>query len=441
MSSIKPTRWAILDCNSFYCSCERLFRPHLIGRPVAVLSNNDGCMISVSKEAKALGLKLGAPVFEVRDLIRRHRVQIFSSNYQLYGDLSRRVMRILDELNPEVIQYSIDEAFINFSHVPVGEEEAWAQELSKKVFRDTGIPVSIGVSTTKTLAKVANRRGKKLGLKSFCLLEPLQVQKVLEETEVGDVWGIGAGSKAKLNLYGIKSAWDFREFQNTPLIRSLLTVTGERLRDELRGIPCVELAEMSEKKMIASTRSFGKRVYECRELEEAISTYVGFACEKLRAQGSVARGLSVMLRTNPFDHVNTYYRSDAQTSLPIYTNDTGLFTKAALTLVRDLFQKGLAYKKAGVFIYDITPNIGRQQDLFQQEEEKAPLMEAMDGINKRWGRGTIRMASCGTGQDWRMLSEQKSNKTQLNWNDLVEVRRESKNYRLFTKPPHRNTQP
>lgn len=427
MLSIKPSssRWAILDCNSFYCSCERLFRPHLRHKPVVVLSNNDGCMISVSHEAKALGLKLGAPVHEVREIIRRHRVQVFSSNYQLYGDLSRRVMRILDELHPDVMQYSIDEAFIDFSHVPWGEEESWADDVCRKVTRETGIPVTIGVGPTKTLAKIASRKAKKENRRALGLLSMERIDECLAVTSVEDVWGIGYGSALKLKNIYLRTAKDFRDYDNTAVIRSLLTVTGERIRDELRGIDCIEPGEMSEKKMISSTRSFGKRVYDRRELEEAVATYVGFACEKLRAQNSVARGLSVMLRTNPFDEKTHYYRNDAQTFLISASSDTGVFTQKAIELVRGLYRAGFAYKKAGVFLFEITPRHEQQLDLLAPElPDRHGLMQAMDVINKKWGRGTIRMAATGTTADWRMLSESRSNKTQLAWNDLVEIKSE-----------------
>lgn len=424
MSSSRKVRWAILDCNSFYCSCERLFRPHLNGKPVVVLSNNDGCMISVSAEAKNLGLKLGAPVHEVKDIIRQHRVQVFSSNYQLYGDLSRRVMHFLDQLHPDVLQYSIDEAFIDFSHLPDGVEEEWASELCRRVKREIGIPVSIGIGATKTIAKVASRRAKKLGTPALALLDAGQLEAVLRETAVGDVWGIGYNSTAKLKSYGMGTAWEFREHQNTPLIRALLTVTGERVRDELRGVSCIEPAEMSEKHMISSTRSFGKRVYDRRELEEAVATYIGFATEKLRAQDSVARGLMVFLRTNPFDEREQFLRTSLQTFLPAYSSDTGVFTTEAVELVRKMFRPGVGYKKAGIFLFDITPRLGMQLDLFAASEERSGLMRTMDDINRRWGRGTVRMAATGTKRDWRMLCEQRSDKTQLHWDDLVEVRRE-----------------
>lgn len=419
-----PERWAILDCNAFYSSCERVFRPHLRTRPVVVLSNNDGCMISVSPEAKLLGLKLGAPVHEVREIIRKHRVHVFSSNYQLYGDLSRRVMRILDELHPDVLQYSIDEAFIDFSHVPPGEEEAWANDVCRRVTRETGVPVTIGIGHTKTIAKLASKRAKKIKQKAMHLADQ-GLETVLRDTPVGDVWGIGHGSELKLKAHNIITAWDFREHPNTALIRGLLTVTGERLRDELRGISCVEPGEMSEKKMISSTRSFGRRVYARSDLEEAVSTYVGFACEKLRAQQSVARGISVYLRTSAFEDRTTYHRNDGQLFLVSASSDTGQFTRAAIDIVRSIYRRDTPYKKAGILLFEISPRAGQQVDLFETEDTRSgPLMSAMDSINKRWGRGTVRMAACGTKQDWRMLCEKRSDKTQLHWHDLVEVKRE-----------------
>jgi DNA polymerase V len=426
-----PERWAILDCNAFYSSCERVFRPHLRTRPVVVLSNNDGCMISVSPEAKLLGLKLGAPVHEVREIIRKHRVHVFSSNYQLYGDLSRRVMRILDELHPDVLQYSIDEAFIDFSHVPPGDEERWAHEVCLRVTRETGIPVTIGIGRTKTIAKIASKRAKKIKQKAMYLADK-DIEAALRDTPVGDVWGIGPGFEAKLKMHNIRTAWEFREHPNSPLIRALLTVTGERLREELRGVSCVEPGEMAEKKMISSTRSFGRRVYDRIELEEAVSTYVGFACEKLRAQNSVARGISVFLRTSAFEDKTIYHRNDGQIFLVSATSDTGQFTRAAIEIVRSLYRRDTPYKKAGIFLFDISPRAGQQVDLFQVEDARtAPLMSAMDSINKKWGRGTIRMAACGTKQDWRMLCEKRSDKTQLQWHDLVEVKAESSVGRLW----------
>jgi DNA polymerase V len=381
-------------------------------------------MISVSNEAKALGLKLGDPVHLNREVIRKNKVEVFSSNYQLYGDLSRRVMRILDELHPDVMQYSIDEAFIDFSHVPVGEEESWAEEVCRKVTRETGIPVTIGVGPTKTLAKIASRHAKKLNRLMFYLHEE-NLPEILPLIAIGDVWGIGYNSAIKLKGIGIKNAWEFRQHPNDALIRALLSVTGERLRDELRGISCVEPGEMSVKKMISSTRSFGRKVYDRQELEEAVSTYVGFACEKLRSQDSVARGIQVYLRTGVFEDKGEYHRGDGQKFLPIASSDTGAFTRQAIAIVREIYRRGVAYKKAGVLLFDLSARKGQQVDLFHQEDDRsAPLMHAMDAINSKWGRGTIQMASCGTAKDWRMLCEHRSNKTQLSWQDLVEVGRE-----------------
>lgn len=419
-STNNPERWAILDCNSFYCSCERLFRPHLRDKPIVVLSNNDGCIISLSKEAKALGIKMGSPIFEVRPLIRKHRVQVFSSHYLLYGNLSRRVMGLLDELNPDVIQYSIDEAFINFSHLPLGAEAEWALELRERVTRETGIPVSLGVGHSKTLAKIANKEAKKLNLKSLTLIDPHLCEEVLRRTPLEEVWGIGPGLSMRLKLLGLESAWDFSQFENVSLIRKHLGIVGERMQAELKGRSCIELGEIETRKMISSTRSFGKKVLGLRELQEAVSTYVGFAAEKLRSQGSVTRGLSVMLRSNPFDE-GVYHRREDQMILPFYTDDTFILTKEATRMVAQLFKEGIGYKKAGVFLFDLSQKNSYQLDLFSQAPRESMLMPVIDKINQRWGRGAIRTASCGTQQDWRMLCEKKSTKTQTSWSDLVEV--------------------
>jgi DNA polymerase V len=417
-----PKRYALVDCNSFYCSCERLFRPELLLRPVVVLSNNDGCIISLSAEAKAVGIKMGAPLHLMKDLIRRHKAAVFSSNYPLYGDLSRRVMSTLDGYTPELDVYSIDEAFMDFSHVPPGEEENYARQVRARVWRDVGIPVSIGIGATKVIAKAASRAAKKQ-LRPAVMLAGKSLEDTFQRLDVGDLWGIGKKSAEKLKAYGMHTAWDLRQQDNTALVRSLLTVTGERIRDELRGIDCIRLTDMAEKQMIASTRSFGQRVYERRELEEAVATYTGFACEKLRAQNCVAGGITVTIRSNPFDQKAIPYQNSAQTHLARVTCDTGDFTAAAIQLVRAIFRPGIAYKKAGIFLWDITPASQTQLDLFGSQNPRTNrLMGTIDAINQRWGRGTVQMAACGTTKDWRMLCEYRSKKTQLAWNDLVEVR-------------------
>jgi len=416
-----PKRYALADCNTFYCSCERLFRPDLRGKPLVVLSNNDGCLISLSTEAKALGLKVGAPMHEAREIIRQHKVAVFSSNYQLYGNLSRRVMATLDEYTPDLEIYSIDEAFLDFSHVPPGDEEAYATQIRARVLRDIGIPVSIGVGRTKVIAKAASRAAKKLGAPAL-YLEGERLESTLRAMDVGDLWGVGRRSADKLHGRGICTAWDLRQHDNTALIRQLLTVTGERVRDELRGVDCIRQTDLAEKRMITSTRSFGKRVFDRRDLEEAVSTFTGFACEKLRGQGSVAGGLTVYLRAGS-SMEGTGITAQVHWDSP--TDDTGTVTREAIALVRALYRGGESYSKAGVFLWDIVPAGQAQTSFFAPPPPQAsPLMGAMDAINLKWGRGTVKMASCGTKQDWRMLCEHRSGKTQLAWDDLVEVRAE-----------------
>lgn len=421
-----PKRYALVDCNSFYCSCERLFRPDLRGRPVLVLSNNDGCIISLSSEAKALKIKMGAPYFQMRELIEKHSVATFSSNYPLYGDISRRVMKTLEDFTPDLTVYSIDEAFLDASHVPPGEEEeAWGSGMRDRIWKEVGIPVTVGIAPTKVLAKIANRQAKKRGLKSMALCAREDITEVLRELPCGEIWGVGRQLAEKLAARHIHTALEFREHPNDLLIRSLLTVTGERIRDELRGIDCVEQTDLAEKKMIASTRSFGRRVFDRRELEEAVSTYVSFACEKLRRQKSVAGGVMVSLQIKRPGEEHSSYEA-LQALMPIATADTAQFTRAAIQLVRQLFKHGQPYKKAGVYLFDIGTDSQIQRDLFAVPEDpkRGQLMEAMDRINRRWGRSTIKLASCGTQQDWRMLSKHRSGKTQLAWDDLVEVKRE-----------------
>ncbi|MFY7992663.1 MAG: Y-family DNA polymerase [Bacteriovoracaceae bacterium] len=419
---MKPYIFALMDCNSFYCSCERVFRPDLKRKPIIVLSNNDGCAVSITPEAKALGIKMGGPFFEMRDLIRKHNISVFSSNYTLYGDLSSRVMSLLSSFTPDLEIYSIDEAFLDFSTLTHFNLIEYSHHIRNLVEQRTGIPISIGLGPTKVLAKLANHIVKKnriIGV--FSLLDPQVREEVLSTFPIEDIWGIGRKSAAKLKVYGIKTAKDFRDFNNDKLIQSILTKTGRKIQDELRGISCIFLTEMDDKKVIASTRSFGTPIYEKSEIREAVASYITQAAEKMRKQNNLCMALSVYIRTSHFKENFSCGQRSHSFHLP--TDDTLELIKAGMDIVDAIFQRGVPYRKAGIFLFDMTPKGAQQLDLLsappKQGNEK--LMSLIDQINQRYGKQTIKSAACGTKSLWAMLSDYKSPSYTTSWKEILKV--------------------
>lgn len=416
--------FALIDCNNFYGSCERLFRPELEGKPIVVLSNNDGCVIARSNEAKALGLKTGDPHFKIKDLLTKHKVHVFSSNYTLYGDLSHRVMTTLQQMEPEVEVYSIDEAFISLPYTPGKSHTDYARYLKAKVKQCTGIPVAIGIGPTKTLAKVANRLAKKNAQYGgvFDITKHGQLDELLANYDVEDVWGIGRQSAHKLRMRGIVTARDLRDADDV-WIRKRLTVTGLRTAMELRGISCMPLEVVQpDKKSIISSKSFGKPVTTLADMKEAVATYLSTAAEKLREQGSAAGAVQVFISTNPFNSSQPQHVQSMTQSLPHPSTQTPTLLKAALHCLGGIFKPGYQYKKAGVMLTEFVPAGHQQINLFGPVSTERPeLMQAVDRINQKWGRQTVQVATAGLTKPWKMVQSHKSPAYTTSWSELPVV--------------------
>lgn len=399
---------ALVDANNFYASCEATFDPSLAGQPVIVLSNNDGCVVARSNEAKALGIKMGQPVFELRNLILRHRVRVFSSNYALYGDMSRRIVNVLEQFTPTLEMYSIDESFLE---LPITAVDAGiADKIRSTVHRWTGIQTGIGIGYTKVLAKLANHIAKKWpGYEGVCHLN-VDHDLFLSEVAVEDVWGIGRQSSKLLRAAGINSALDLRE-ANDHWLRRYLKVTGLKIAMELRGVRCLSLEEVTPpKKAITCSRSFGRRTRLRSDVEQAVATYTTRIAEKLRNQGSVAGVLQVFIHTNPHDTTLPYYSNVAVVELAEPTSYTPTLISSALRGLQHIFREGLEYVKAGVIAESITPADAVQTNLFAEFDvnRQEQIMTVMDGINQRWGRGVLRSAATGTKQTWAMKQARRS---------------------------------
>lgn len=419
---------ALVDCNSFYVSCERVFRPDLIGKPVAVLSNNDGCIVARSQEVKDLGIKMGVPVFQVRHLINRHKVQLFSSNFSLYADFSARVMSLLEEFAPSLEVYSIDEAFLDLTGVCLKDPIAYGQRIKKSVLRATGIPVCVGMGPTKTIAKSANfaaKKWKKTG-GVLDLSDPLRREKLMKIVPVKEVWGIGPRIAARLNQLGIYTVWDLAS-QPVDKIRDQFNVVVARTVMELNGIPCLELEEITpDKRQIVCSRSFSRRLTEFSELSQALAEYCSRAAEKLRCQNSVTGCITVFIRTNLFNQKEPQYQRVASVKLNAATQDTRAIIATAGRLLHEIFREGYAYQKCGVQLSHIQPaSIHGQTDLFDTAEfaqaESGKLMQAMDRINRRFPKG-ISIAATGFDKTWKPKAGRISQRYTTDWRELVTVK-------------------
>ncbi|HYF02042.1 MAG TPA: translesion error-prone DNA polymerase V subunit UmuC [Patescibacteria group bacterium] len=411
---------ALVDCNSFYVSCERAFNPRLIGKPIVVLSNNDGCVISRSDEAKALGIQMGEAFFVYRDLFKKHDVAVYSSNYALYGDMSHRVMSALKTLAPEVEIYSIDEAFLNLTGVKNLDEHA--RKIRQTVLQWTKVPVSVGIAETKTLAKIAakfTKRPKAHGVVN--LVGSPYIDYTLKNTKVRDIWGIGRQLSKLLEKNRICNALDLRD-KDDNWIRQNMTVVGLRTVHELRGIPCLSLEDVPAKKQIICSRSFGRGVITFEDLRESVSMHMTRAAEKLCRQRSVAGALSVSIYTGRFDEKQ--YCNCLTIQLPIPSNFTPELLKYAHFLLERIFKKGYIYKKSGIMLMNITPETSVQENLFIEPvpAHQQQLMKTLDLINHRFGRNTVKFASSGVGQEWKMKQEHKSPSYTTRWNDIPVVK-------------------
>lgn len=417
--------FALVDCNNFYVSCERVFRPDLQGRPVVVLSNNDGCIIARSNEAKQLGIKMGEPAFKIADFLAAHQVAVFSSNYALYGDLSHRVMCTLGQFTPELEVYSIDEAFLNLAGLSV-EWAEYARTIRTTVGRNIGIPVSIGVAPTKVLAKVANHLAKKNPEQNgVCVLaSPEKIAEVLSSFPVEEVWGIGRQYTKLLHKNRVYTAGEFLQLDDG-WVRRKMTVVGLRIKKELEGISCLEMELIPPaKKVICTSRSFGQEQSELEPLTETVATYAARCAEKLRRQRSCAGMMMVFLHTNSFKEHEPQYAKNLVYKLPVPTNSTIELIRYASAGLRMIYKKGYRYKKAGVIVMEIVPEDRIQGSLFDRvdREKQAVVMRKIDEINAKYGRDTLKVAAQGSGEKWKLRQEKLSPCYTTRWEDIIKVR-------------------
>ena len=400
---------ALVDCNNFYASCERIFRPDLERKPIVVLSNNDGCVIARSNEAKKLGIKMGEPAFKKRDVFKKHNVQIFSTNFVLYGDMSKRVMSILNKNSKDIEIYSIDEAFLQCYNEDL---ENYAINLRRKVKKWTGIPVSVGIAKTKVLAKIANRIAKKYKKSGAFVLDKQDIiKKALKFTSVEDIWGIGRNYAKTLKEYGINTAYDLTCVEES-WIKKKFSVVVLKIVQELKGINCLELeSEYKKKKNICTSRSFGQPVSEYHKLKEAISTFAVRCCEKLRKQRTCACEIKIFIYTNPFNPKQKQYYGTKTIKLDHATNDNHIIIQEVVKALKLIYKKGYSYKKAGVVVGKLINDNEVQLSLFDQilnRDKYSKISNIIDKINNNMGRDKLRIATQGFDRNWKMKQEQLS---------------------------------
>ena len=418
--------FALVDCNNFYASCERVFQPQFEGRPVVILSNNDGCVIARSNEAKALGIPMGAPAFQYKEQFKQHHIQVFSSNYALYGDMSHRVMKILECYTPQVEIYSIDEAFLQFKGFDHFDLKAECLQMKQQIKQWTGIPVSVGLAPSKALAKIANKIAKKFTVKTagvYCIDTEEKRIKALKWTSIGEVWGVGRQHRLRLEAIGVQTALDFTQLPDD-WVRAHMSVLGLRLKKDLQGLPFIQLEEMNPpKKSIATTRSFENTLNNWSDLEERIATFAVSCAEKLRQQQSSCSALYVFLRSNPYKKGATPYRNSCTVTLPYASNSSLELSKYALSAAKSIFRKDIDYKKAGVLVLGLAPTETRQLTLFESHVSKhQALMQAIDKIHRRYGPRQIKLGNQDLQRTWKMRQEYLSKRYTTTLNDIIKVK-------------------
>ncbi|MEO6975777.1 MAG: Y-family DNA polymerase [Gallionella sp.] len=424
---------ALVDCNNFYVSCERLFRPSLEGRPVVVLSNNDGCVVSRSQEVKDLGIKMAVPWFQMKVLAKRHGIIALSSNYTLYADISNRVMRLLSQYSPNQEIYSVDECFLDLTGMPDSSGPCslteYAQTVRGTIKQCVGIPVCVGIAPSKTLAKLANHVAKKQkqyhSVCDFNAMSARALDNLLAKIEVGEVWGVGRRSAERLQRMDITTVLELK-YSPAKRVRAEFGVVMERIVAELNGEACIGLDEITPlRQQIICSRSFGLPVSSLSDLEQAVVTYTSRAAEKLRAQHSVAGGIQVYIRTNPHKDQEHQYQPALLLPLSESTNDTRLLCHAALDALRQIYRGGYAYQKAGVMLTEIIAATARPRTLFDDvaaQQKSTVLMETLDRINRRMGSGTMQLLGEGTRKNWSMRRGNASQRYTTEWNELAVVR-------------------
>jgi DNA polymerase V len=414
--------FALVDGNNFYVSCERVFAPGLEGRPVVVLSNNDGCIISRSNEAKALGLKMAEPVFKRRDLIKEHNIKVFSSNYTLYGDMSNRMMKILRTFTPSIEIYSIDEAFLDLRGMNCNYPD-YGLKIRKTVLKNIGIPVGVGFGRTKSLAKIANKIAKKQN--GVFVIDSERIQDwALRNTAIEDVWGVGRQYARLLQLKGIKTAYDFTQL-DTAWIRKNMTVMGQRLKEELLGTSCIPIESfIPAKKNIATTRAFGKKISDVNVITEAVANHAVRCAEKLRKQKSNAVYVTVFIHTDPFSENEKYVSNSITITLAMATNSNNEIAMAAITGLKKIYRPNLLYKKAGVIVGGITSDLYVQGNLFEGERNLAfkKMSKVLDLLNARYGRDSVKLAVQGSSREWHLRQENLSPRYTTNWKEILKIK-------------------
>lgn len=415
----------IVDCNNFYASCERVFNPGLNGKPIVILSNNDGCVIARSNEAKVLGIRMGVPAFEIKKEIEEHGIRVFSSNYTLYGDMSQRVMNILSRFAPEIEVYSIDEAFLNFNGFKCLDLMDHARQISKYTSKATGIPISVGIAPTKTLAKIANRLAKKSSASKgvYILSDHVQINAALRKFPIEDVWGVGGRYANFLERQGIQTAYDFINLPKA-WVQKEMTVTGLRMWHELQGMPLIALeTKEPAKKNICTSRSFGNMLSDYAIIEEALSNYAARCGEKLRQQNSATRQLMIFLHTNEYRKDLGQYAQNIVLHLPVATNSSIELIKYARKGLKMIYQPGFLYKKVGVVISDFVPELDIQQNIFSagNDSRQAIAMKVMDKINEKLGSGKLKIGSQGFSNEWKLRQENLSPCYSTRLTDIITI--------------------
>ena len=418
--------YALVDCNNFYASCERVFQPQYNGKPVVILSNNDGCVIARSYEAKALGIPMGAPEFKFRQQLKEHNVKVFSSNYALYGDLSNRVMKILENYTPNVEVYSIDEAFLNFNGMKIVDFHDYGLQMKKRVQKWLSMPICVGFAETKALSKVANKIAKKYQERTagvYVIDNEEKRIKALKWTKIEDVWGIGYQLTKKMKAKNILTAYDFTLPHNESYIKKEMGVVGIRLKYELEGKSVLEMEEPKDKKNIAVTRSFDGNISTLDQMKERVSTFATVCAEKLRKQNSCCYSVILYLRKDKYKVERQRYNFYKMETLPFASNSNITLSSVAVKMLTEMFEEGEIYKKAGIIVTQIIPQDQKQFDLFEEENPKhQKLMKVIDDFHKKTGERKIRLGNQDLQRTWKMRQNHLSKKYTTDIKDIFRVK-------------------
>lgn len=421
--------FALVDCNNFYASCERVFNPNLQGQPVAILSNNDGCVIARSDEAKDLGLPMGAPAFKYKSFFKTNKVHVFSSNYPLYGDMSSRVMKILEQFTPDVEVYSIDEAFLQFKGFEHYKLDACGHDIRNRVLKWTGIPTCVGIAPTKALSKIANKIARKFPKETggvYVIDTEEKHIKALKWTSIDKVWGIGHALHKRLAQKQIKTAYDFVQLPDL-WVRKTFSITEWKLKKDLEGISKIEMDQVKNKRAIATTRSFETTLTDLGDLKERISTFASSCAEKLRRQNSSCHMLVVFLRSDRFKTNSEQYRASTMVSIPFPTDSSLVLSSSAVRAISSIYKKGIHYKKAGVILTGIVPTYNHQLQMFAHEDARhKPLMDAIDRVNKKYNAPKLKIANQDLTRTWKMRQEHLSPQYTTNLKDIITVQCQKK---------------